>query len=314
LSSQPLVSVVIPTYKRPHDLTRLLMSIKNGTYPLEKIEIIVVDNASDLDEEVVKKHFPKATIITPGANLWSNGARRVGTEAAHGEYIFHIDDDNEVDPECIAQLVRGLEEDESLGITGPLMFHDDTDVILSLGAKITKYGLIIYVEGGKKMNQVSLPPKVEGFDYLHNAIMIRRSVLEQVAFDDGNFPHNWAESDFGLRVGAKGFKMACITTAKERHHGGYISHLTRVGPDKTYDQAISRILFRKRHMASLGDWLRFWIINFPASTALYLWQILKTSNSKKSTLSAYIRGTLDGIRKPLKELPEAKLAPKWDSA
>jgi GT2 family glycosyltransferase len=306
--SNPLVSVVIPTYQRHEQLAQLLKSIAESNYPPDAIEIIIVDNASDLELKDLPSAATNAKIIKPGRNTWSNGARRIGTENAHGEYVFHIDDDNVLDPECIAMLISTLEAEPELGMVGPLMLDADTGKILSAGAQITKFGLIRYVLGGQPVADTELPRSMSGFDYLHNAILIRRSVLERVSFDDANFPHNWAESDFGLRAAATGVAMACVTGARESHYAGYTSHLTRVGPDKTYDQAKSRILFRRRHMNRVSDWARFWLIVFPASTAVYLVAIMRCGKERVRTLSSYFRGTRDGFRRSVAEAPEPRLA------
>jgi hypothetical protein len=80
--------------------------------------------------------------------------------------------------------------------------------------------------------------------------------------------------------------------------------LTRIGPDKTYDQAKSRILFRKRHLQKIPAWAMFWLVIFPASTAVYFWHILRAPHDKAKTLAAYLKGTFDGVATPLHEIPE----------
>jgi GT2 family glycosyltransferase len=305
--NKPLVSVVIPTYKRHDQLLRLLESIKKSDYPANAIEVVIVDNASDLEPKHIKDVFPQATIVRPGINSYSNGARRRGTAHASGEYIFHIDDDNVLDSKCISALVEGLEKDPELGVVGPVMLVDDTDKILSIGARISSYGIIHYIHKDDKIQDISLPEVIYGFDYLHNAIMVRRSVLEKISFDDINFPHNWAETDFGLRVGAAGYKMACISAAIERHFGGYDGLLTRIGPDKTYDQAKSRILFRRRHMSSPVELAKFWAVVFPISSLVYFWAIMRSPEDKLKTLGAYIRGTRDGILTRVEKAPTPEI-------
>jgi GT2 family glycosyltransferase len=312
--TRPLVSIVIPTYKRHDQLTRLLESIKQSDYPTESLEIIVVDNASDLELQHIEHLFPKANIIHPGSNLYSNGARRLGSEASHGDYVFHVDDDNVLDRHCLTAMIDAMEQNPKLGVVGPVMLVDDTDEILSIGARISSYGIIHYINKGDKLADTKLPEVVYGFDYMHNAIMIRRNILEKIAFDNANFPHNWAESDFGLRVGYAGYEQACVSSAIERHFGGYDGPLTRIGPDKTYDQAKSRILFRRRHMATPIELIKFWVVVFPISTLVYAWAIMRSPKEKLATLRAYFKGTVDGINEPLKAIPPAKVAPKLEAA
>ena len=46
MKGHPLVSIVIPTHKRKEKLIRLIKSILRSDYPREKIETIVIDDAS----------------------------------------------------------------------------------------------------------------------------------------------------------------------------------------------------------------------------------------------------------------------------
>ena len=66
---RPLVSIVIPTYKRTNELLRLLRSVKHSTYPQEAIEIVIIDNAQDSQiERLVHEVFENALVITPSTN------------------------------------------------------------------------------------------------------------------------------------------------------------------------------------------------------------------------------------------------------
>ena len=70
----PLVSVIIPTYKSSRTLEKCLESIKNQTY--KNIEIIVVDNNStDNTKEIAKKFTQK---VIPRARLRDDIEHRVG--------------------------------------------------------------------------------------------------------------------------------------------------------------------------------------------------------------------------------------------
>ena len=55
-TKHPLVSVIIPTYNRPHTIERAIKSVINQTY--KNIEIIVVDdNAKNADARIETKLF-----------------------------------------------------------------------------------------------------------------------------------------------------------------------------------------------------------------------------------------------------------------
>lgn len=98
----PLVSVVIPTYKRPGMLGRAIDSVLNQSY--QNIEIIVVDdnNSGDVsrkDTEVFMEdrynNQPKVTYLKHEKNKGGSAARNTGITNSNGEYISFLDDDDE---------------------------------------------------------------------------------------------------------------------------------------------------------------------------------------------------------------------------
>lgn len=96
-----IMSIVIPTYKRPQPLIRLLKSIDGSKIDGFEVEIVVADNDPKASAAEVMADFMKTnkTPIThvhvpePGVSNARNGALK----AAKGRYILFIDDDMEAD-------------------------------------------------------------------------------------------------------------------------------------------------------------------------------------------------------------------------
>jgi glycosyltransferase involved in cell wall biosynthesis len=96
----PLVSVVIPTYKRPDMLGRAIDSVLNQTY--DNIEIIVVDdNDEDSEyrketEEFMDKYadIDNLVYLKHTENKGGSAARNTGIKTSEGEYIAFLDDDD----------------------------------------------------------------------------------------------------------------------------------------------------------------------------------------------------------------------------
>lgn len=293
---RPLVSIVIPTFNRIEKLVALLKSIQQSDYPSNCLEIIIVDNAADPDvKTAITGILPGLTVVTPDKNLYSNAARQLGAERARGQYLFFVDDDNTVAANCVSELIDALESHAALGAVCPIMLNGDTDEIWCAGARFTRLGTCVYLYGGQTLHDTTLPNLIEGVESMPNACMVRREALMAAPLDGESFPHNWAEGDFALRVLQAGYGLACVTSAIDRHHIGYSGPLTRLLPETVYDQARSRLLFRKRYRRHITDWLLFWGIVFPASSIVYFRQMVRSSDSTWSLLRLYVRGTLDGI-------------------
>lgn len=92
---QPLVSVVIPTLRRPRLVLRALNSVLGQT--LRQIEVIVVVDGPD--EETVAAlsavHDPRLHIVVNSESLTAAGARNAGVSHAKGDWIAFLDDDDE---------------------------------------------------------------------------------------------------------------------------------------------------------------------------------------------------------------------------
>lgn len=114
--SQPLVSVVIPTYKRSDMLDRTINSVLRQTYG--SIEIVVVDDngvqtenqrktESRLSKYILEK---KITYIAHERNKNGAAARNTGFSYCHGKYVNFIDDDDIMLPKKIETQVSVLEK------------------------------------------------------------------------------------------------------------------------------------------------------------------------------------------------------------
>lgn len=96
-----LVSVVIPTYNRPNNLRRSILSVLNQSY--KNIEVIIVDDndpqseARSLTQEVMNtfKDDLRVNYIKHDMNKNGAAARNTGIYASKGRYVAFLDDDDE---------------------------------------------------------------------------------------------------------------------------------------------------------------------------------------------------------------------------
>jgi glycosyltransferase involved in cell wall biosynthesis len=113
--TQPLVSVIIPTYNRASFLTHAIESVLRQTY--KNIEIIVVDDGSTDNTKVVIDSFKgKVQYIFTENNKGPAHARNTGMKAANGKYIAFLDSDDEYLPFKLECQVTFLEEHPDLGM------------------------------------------------------------------------------------------------------------------------------------------------------------------------------------------------------
>lgn len=105
----PLVSIIIPTYRREKDIIKAVKSAINQTY--KNKEIIVVDDnvieAGEINktEEALKEYIEsnKIRYIKNDGIRGGSGSRNKGISIANGEFIAFLDDDDEYFPQKIQE-------------------------------------------------------------------------------------------------------------------------------------------------------------------------------------------------------------------
>lgn len=100
----PMVSIVIPVYRRPAEIEQCLAALQSLDYPTAKREIIVVDDASPDHTAAVVRRFGVRLIVQP-RNKGQSAARNTGVAAARGEIIAFLDSDCIAGPGWLRELV-----------------------------------------------------------------------------------------------------------------------------------------------------------------------------------------------------------------
>jgi glycosyltransferase involved in cell wall biosynthesis len=108
-SDKPLVSIVLPTYKRAHVLPHAINSVLNQTYT--NLELVIVDDNSPDDTLEVVKSFNDSRIhyLKNEPNLKLPRALNRGFSLARGDYLTWTSDDNIYAPTAIEKMVDALE-------------------------------------------------------------------------------------------------------------------------------------------------------------------------------------------------------------
>ena len=92
------VSVIVPVYNTERYLPRCLDSVLSQT--LKEIEVIVVIDASPDDSRGVAREYQKQDdrikVVEKEINEGLAAARNSGVAVASGEYIIHLDSDDEI--------------------------------------------------------------------------------------------------------------------------------------------------------------------------------------------------------------------------
>lgn len=99
-------SIVITTYKRLPLLKRAIDSALNQTVPCE---VVVADDCSpDGTEEYVRSLGDKVIYHRNPTNLGHSKSVNAGVEAASGDWIKPLDDDDYLAPNCVEEMIKAI--------------------------------------------------------------------------------------------------------------------------------------------------------------------------------------------------------------
>jgi glycosyltransferase involved in cell wall biosynthesis len=113
--TDPVVSVVIPTYNRANYLLEAIESVRTQTY--KDYEIIVIDDGSeDNTRESLQKQFESGTIrYIYQENRGESAARNHGIRLARGRYIAFLDSDDLFMPMKLEKQTSFLDNHPEIG-------------------------------------------------------------------------------------------------------------------------------------------------------------------------------------------------------
>jgi glycosyltransferase involved in cell wall biosynthesis len=125
--SNPLISVVIPTYNRAKYLDRCLQSIVSNEH--NYFEVVVSDNASpDNTQEIIDKYLTDSRVhyYRNEKNLGARENIYKATKYAQGRYIFWLTDDDYLLPDALSKVVDVIKSNPKIGyIYSPFAVLDD---------------------------------------------------------------------------------------------------------------------------------------------------------------------------------------------
>ena len=107
--TQPVASIIVPNYNGKHLLAECLPALRRQTWPAERFETIVVDDAStDGSAAYLAENFPEVRIVALQRNSGFIAACNVGVQAARGDVLVLLNNDTEAEPGWLEALVGGL--------------------------------------------------------------------------------------------------------------------------------------------------------------------------------------------------------------
>lgn len=153
------VSIVVPVYNVSEYIERCWNSIRRQSY--KNLEVLFVDDCGTDDSIAKLGRFIEsvcdidARILHHARNRGLSAARNTGVVAASGDYVYFLDSDDDITPDCIQSLVAPLIDKKYDLVIG------DYNVIGS-----DNYSPLILPEGGLCANEEVIKTYSEGQWYV----------------------------------------------------------------------------------------------------------------------------------------------------
>ena len=256
------ISIITVNYNGLKDTCELIESL-----PLEdeSLEVIVVDNASKEDEAtIIEQRYPQVKVIRSKENLGFAGGNNLGIQAAHGKYLFFLNNDTllrckKEDVRCkmFQPLIDRLESSPKIGMVSP-------KIRFSWGANPIQYA------GYTPLSKITLRNRAIGcgepdhgqYDtahptpYAHGAaMMVKREVIEKAGLMPECYFLYYEELDWSMMMRRAGYDIwyepAMTVYHKESQTTGQQS------PLRTYYITRNRLLFVKRNNKTVSRYLSY---------------------------------------------------------
>lgn len=181
------VSVVIPTYNRPLPLSEALESLANQTYPL--FEVIVVNDGGEAMDHVTNL-YPELNVrlLHQDKNSGHVRARNIGVQAAKGEYILLLDDDDMIMPQHVEKMLAEIEEADAVYCDAEVYQYEWDEQ----GRVPTEKMLFAYEYDPQLLRKYLI--------IIPSGTLYRRTVHERIGGYFDEEVHNYWDWDFFLRL------------------------------------------------------------------------------------------------------------------
>ena len=210
-SDLPSLSVVIPTYDEPQRLEAALRSLAVQDYPVQGVEIVVVDDASpqfDPEPLTAAAHPFRLKLIRNETNQGRARARNAGLRNAAGELIVFLDSDMTVEPDFL-RVHASLHKDRAATvIVGNIRF----------GPQVPRNRMTRYIESRGVQRLAEGEPVPFKCFVTGNSSVPRNLLLEVGLFDEDFTAYGGEDLELGYRLHQRGAVFRYAPEALSWHH------------------------------------------------------------------------------------------------
>jgi len=228
LRRQPKISVIIPTRGSSAELRGATVPlvvnavrtlVERSSY--QNFEIIVVADTptpAEVRAELLAIGGERILIVDYDKAFNFAAKNNIGVAHSTGEFVLLLNDDAEIISPDALETMLAMFEDANVGIVGPILYFED-GAIQSAGHAFTPDPKDMYrfkpadIRGAHNYVRVQR----EASSVIAACLLTPRSVFEQVGGLSTQFPGNWNDIDYALKVQQAGYSVIFTPHAEFFH-------------------------------------------------------------------------------------------------
>lgn len=251
-----LAYIIILNWNGWQDSAACIRSCQALSYP--NYEVLLVDNGSSDDSVAqLRERFPNLKIIENSENLGFAGGNNPGIKHAldqGADYIWLLNNDTQVDPEALSELVRTAEAAAEIGMVGSkILVLDRPDTLHFAGGTVNLMDGITTHIGAFEKDEGQYD-HLDRVDYATGcSLLVKRKVIEKIGLMPEDYFLYYEETDWCLRAQEAGYAIHMAPKSKVYHKiSGSIEYTS---PLKQYYLARNRLYFLGKHGRNIA-WAR----------------------------------------------------------
>jgi len=243
-STSPFVSVIIPIYGKIEYTLHCLDSIAKNS-PEAPFEVIVVDDCSPDNSVEVLQQVQGIRLIQNTVNHGFIRSCNIGAQAARSDYLHFLNNDTQVTPGWLDELLRTFREFPGTGLAGSKLVYPD--------GRLQEAGGIIWQDGSAWNFGRFQDPLLPSYNYAREvdycsgaSIMVPKALFDELGgFDEHYLPAYCEDCDLALNLRDKGYRVIYQPLSTVIHYEGITSGTDTTQGTKAYQVENSKKLFER---------------------------------------------------------------------
>lgn len=218
------IGIVICNYNKENQVLDCIQSVLESRF--QDFDLYVVDNGStDHSVSAIRSRYgDRLTLLENRENLGGSGGFNTGLRVVYEKgypFLMCIDNDALLDENAIGSLRDFLLQHEEAGMAGAKIYHlEEPDFVQQFGQRIDFEHFCTESYFYNEYEDGSMPPYLFVDCVAACALMVRRSVVDEIGLmPEDNFLY-WDDTEWCYRCNLAGYKVASVGAAVALHAMG----------------------------------------------------------------------------------------------